>query len=404
MISETLTHPSEALLQSWPDWKPPQEQRFTIDGSPELEAHLQSICKQVLAGVQWIVGNKLQALILAGGYGRGEGGVLRQGLTDLPYNDLEFYVFLRGNLLMNEKRFKPALTELGHSLSQEAEVEVEFKIISRAKLRRCRISMFYYDLVRAHRVIWGSEGIFEGCEHHRKATLIPMEEAARLLMNRGSGLLFAKEQLQRENFTPENADFVGRNLAKTQLALGDVVLTVYDQYHWSVLERHHHLNHFTVHEMIPRFEEIREAHAKGVKFKLHPQKTSGSRNQLAEEHQKVTELFCDVWLWLERHRLHRVFPSIVEYALSTTNKFPNSNPLWNRLINVRILGPQVLKTHWAPRHPRERVMHALALLLQDARTLNEPRLLRAVQDELQTSETTLSGLVTAYRELWQQVN
>src|SRR5439155_17495371 len=79
--------------------------RFTLDGGAELENHLARTCQQVLAGVQSIVpAEKLEAILLGGGYGRGEGGVLKTESGDRPYNYLEFYVCLRGNVWLNEQR------------------------------------------------------------------------------------------------------------------------------------------------------------------------------------------------------------------------------------------------------------------------------------------------------------
>ena len=79
--------------------------RFTIDGNDLLEKHLAASCREVSKSVQLLLPrDKLQALVLAGGYGRGEGGVLRTAAGDQPYNDLEFYVFTRGSRLLNEYR------------------------------------------------------------------------------------------------------------------------------------------------------------------------------------------------------------------------------------------------------------------------------------------------------------
>ena len=51
--------------------------RFTIDGSDALEDHLARVCESAAEGVLNIVGKaRLEALVLGGGYGRGEGGVL----------------------------------------------------------------------------------------------------------------------------------------------------------------------------------------------------------------------------------------------------------------------------------------------------------------------------------------
>src|SRR5580692_3959935 len=61
--------------------------RFTIDGSQELEERLERICGQVKRRAADIVPRpKLEAIVLGGGYGRGEGGVLRTEGGDQPYN------------------------------------------------------------------------------------------------------------------------------------------------------------------------------------------------------------------------------------------------------------------------------------------------------------------------------
>src|ERR1051326_4937118 len=128
--------------------------RFTIDGSAELERWLDSICRQVEEGVrQLIPSSKLEGLVLGGGYGRGEGGVLKTEAGDQPYNELEFYVFLRGNRLWNERLFHSKLASLGDQLTSEAGLHVEFKVDSLTRLRRSPITMFSYDLVSGHRVL-----------------------------------------------------------------------------------------------------------------------------------------------------------------------------------------------------------------------------------------------------------
>ncbi|PYL00604.1 MAG: hypothetical protein DME19_04505, partial [Verrucomicrobia bacterium] len=82
------------------------------------------------------------------------------------------------------------------------------------------------------------------------AERIPLCEATRLLMNRCSGLLFARERLECAEFSPVDADFVERNLAKAQLAFGDAVLTAFGRYHWSCLERHKRLKSLKMPEAL----------------------------------------------------------------------------------------------------------------------------------------------------------
>ncbi|MBI4658731.1 MAG: hypothetical protein HY735_07750 [Verrucomicrobia bacterium] len=238
-VSQSLLTSAAAISQIGSEVAPG---RFTLDGSDALEERLASLCARVRDGLKWIVpSDRLEAVLLGGGYGRGEGGVLRTADGDLPYNDLEFYVFVRGNSWLNERRWSDALRRAADEWSSEAGVHIELKILSLAKLRRCAVSMFYYDLLAGHRWVIGEEELLVGCEHHRSAERIPLSEATRLLMNRFTGVLFARDKLRRNEFTPEAHDFIVRNLAKAKLALGDAVLAAFGQYHWSCRERHRRL-------------------------------------------------------------------------------------------------------------------------------------------------------------------
>src|SRR6266850_143945 len=295
--------------------------RFTMDGSAALEAQLATICSRILAGIQSIISaKKLQAVVLGGGYGRGEGGVLRTSQGDQPYNDLEFYLFLHGNRLLNARKYGRALNQLSEGISPLAGLHVEFKIDSLQKLRRSGVSMFSYDLVSAHRIILGNDNLFEGCQHHLDAARIPAAEATRLLFNRCTGLLLAREILEKWMISSEDADFVGRNLAKAKLALGDALLTVFGQYHWSCLQREKRVKRLESTETPLALERIREHHTSGVAFKLHPNRISKPLDSFREEHGEISDLASDLWLWVESRRLKREFMSVQDYVFHSAAK------------------------------------------------------------------------------------
>ncbi len=377
------------------------ELRFTQDGSPALEAHLQHTCEQVLAGVQKLIpADRLEGLLLGGGYGRGEGGVLRTPAGDQPYNDLEFYVFVRGQAVLAERQYRQPLHELGESLSPAAGLEVEFKVLTLDKLRTSPPSMFYYDLVMGHRWFAGEDTLLAGCEPHRDAAHIPLPEATRLLMNRCSGLLYALARLQAEKFTSDDADFVGRNLAKAQLAFGDVLLTAHGQYHWSCQERHARLERLDF-TPIPWAAPLKSQHAAGVEFKLHPTRSNATRAALTARHQELSALGAQLWLWLESQRLGQKFTSARAYALSGVNKCPETSGLRNRLVNLRAFGPAALAS---ARYPRERLLNTLPLLLWEEAARSTPELLAHLQKQLRTPATDLAGLVAAYSVIWGRFN
>jgi hypothetical protein len=379
--------------------------RFTVDGSEALERQLETICQRVTEGVRSIVpARKIEGLCLGGGYGRGEGGVLRTAEGERPYNDLEFYLFLRGHPRWNERLFQQALHRFAEQLAPMACVEVEFKISALDEFQRQSITMFSYDLVMGHRWLLGDDALFRHCEAHRMARQIPLGEATRLLMNRCSGLLFAWERLQREPFTTDDADFVGRNLAKAQLGFGDAILTAHRLYHWSCRERHERLRELEPDEELSWLAEVQIEHAAGVDFKLHPVRTTAARQALYKKNIQLTQLGLLVWLWIESRRLGQPFAAIQEYVRSAMKKCPEMHRWRNLLINARTFGVRALLSAQALRYPRERLFHALALLLWEPMAQNETIHLRRLQEELFTKSRSFAELVAAYYRLWQQFN
>ena len=364
--------------------------RFTLDGSPELERQLEDLCAVIGESVRSVIPpHRLEGLVLAGGYGRGEGGVLkREDGGDAPYNDLEFFVFVRGNPTLNSRRFSRVLHELGERLSPEAGLDVEFKVESLASLRASQPTMFFYDLVMGHRWIIGDDSMFAGCEHHRDAGAVPLHEATRLLFNRSSGLLFAHERLQRGSFTEEDADFVGRNLAQAKLAMGDVFLAAEGRYNWSCRER----NAALASRNLPAWaERLKAWHGEGVEFKLHPNRTRSTRAQLMEQCESITAVAGDLFLWLESRRLGTDFDSHDSYLRHCGNLCPEV-PGWKRaVLDARHFG---LAGAWRCRYPREALLRALTALLW----LRDPK---AAAWVLGCAEARTSA---AYARLWNRFN
>ncbi len=370
--------------------------RFTRDGSPALEARLTSVCHAIRDAVSRVIPpHRLEALALGGGYGRGEGGVLVTPAGEAPYNDIECFVFIRGSTLLNERRFRQTLHHEAEALSQRAGIEVEFKILSLARLRQSPPSMFYYDLVMGHRWLIGDDSLLSGCEHHRDPSRIPAHEATRLLFNRCSGLLYARQRLEQTSFSDADADFVNRNLFKARLALGDAWLAATGRYHWSCLTRHHTLANATD----PWARRLVSQHRAGVAFKLRPQLACVSdRARLQTEHHQLAELARQLWLHLESQRLGLRFGSIRSYATFPGRLCPEQPALRSAAVNLRTFGPRGLLSAFATRYPRERLLRALALMLWHPRDTRSAAALATFLG----APAVASG--PAYERLWHRFN
>lgn len=379
--------------------------RYTLDGSDELEAKLKENCRVTLDAVSRLIpGKTLEGLLLAGGYGRGEGGVLRTADGDKPYNDMEFYVFVKGSSLLAERKYRKVLHELGESLTPEAGLEIEFKAITASKLRKSPVNMFYYDIVMGHRWVLGDESLLAGCEKHRNAAEIPLHEATRLLFNRCSGLLYAKARLRQNTFSQEDGDFIGRNCAKARLALGDALLTAVGRYHWSCRERGQALSDYDDPLGEGLIEKVREHHELGVRFKLYPERSALGRTELEKLHAELCDLARQVWLRLENKRLAAKFADIREYGLSQANKCPETWGPRNRLVNAKAFGLKAAFGRMANRYPRERLFNALSLLLWVDDAEKDRRFLSTLQSNLRTQAESFEDLTKAYESMWRHFN
>jgi len=382
-------------------WSGGRGPRYTVDGSDALEEQLHSSCELIRGAVlQRLPPGSIQGLLLGGGYGRGEGGVLQTLDGERPYNDLEFYVFVRGNRHTFEFRHRDTFERLSHELSPAVGLEVEFKIMSLDELRRAPISMFFYDMIAGHKWLIGNDHLFRGCEHHRAAHLLPLAEATRLLMNRCTGLLFAREHLGVEPFEDENADFIRRNIRKAQLAFGDAILAAFGRYHWSCRARHERLERLTV--ALPWRSALLEHHGRGVDFKLHPAKSEETRDELAFELNDVIAFARDLWLWLESKRLRHSFISARHYGTNTMPKLPESKRSRNVLQNLKLFRRPIL---WgALRHPRGRVLESLAVLLWEPVALTDSALRNLLERNLRAKMRDRATAVRRYATAWSRVS
>lgn len=375
---------------------PMKQLRFTRDGSDSLENLIEQTCQEIAQELKKIVAPaQFQALLLAGGYGRGEGGVLSTSNGDAPYNDLEFFLLIQGSPRWNERRYSAEIHILEKKMTEKIGIEVEFKILSLEKLILSPTSMFYYDLVTGHRVIAGSVNLLGDCKHHADAARIPNHEATRLLLNRCGGLLFAAHRFRKVEMMREDLDFIARNIAKSQLAMGDAILATMGQYHWSCIERNQRLTALRK-DGLP-MDEIGKFHELGVLFKLRPSLSSWNKEELKKLHQDVTQLAWDVWKWIEEQRLGRAVESPVSY-LNISNKCPETSPMKNALIRGKCFGMKGLLPPSTFHYPRQSLMNSLAILLWSPELFDQKK--AWLSHQLVSPIDSWDDAIAAYQELW----
>ena len=218
----------------------PAVDRLVDEACAEIGREIDALCVPGLAGV-----------VLGGGYGRGEGGVKEklEGIvrvgegndsalqlkspTPTLSNDLDFFAIAEEGAPEAQ-----ALATIGAVLKPVSEkwtaklgVDVDFTVKTPWRLKHDEERIMVQELVRGFFDVAGKRGeeMFAGIVKIDAAKL-PWMEAARLLMNRGMGLLFS--------FEPHRTrDFVARNINKCILGVGDAFLVSRGLYRWRAEER-----------------------------------------------------------------------------------------------------------------------------------------------------------------------
>lgn len=308
--------------------------RYFLEDEPALAGLLDGFLAELASDLErQPFHGEVAALVLGGGYGRGEGGVFRAvdaGPAEL-YNDLEFFMF-------TERRASaPALTVWCHRWEKlgtaRLGIDVEFKCLPAATLQTAAPTMFYFDLLQGHRMVWGRRSVLADAPATlRNPAAIPLSEPVRLLFNRGSGLLFARWRLEEH---PEDASgFVERNHAKMRLALADAVLAAAGRHDGRCEKRAERIQAGRFFQPA-EFLRLQQWHAEGVEFKLRPRHRHPGAAVLLAENKALTAAWLDVFLWLERRRLNQTLVAAPDYVNFPGRIFSGTASTKNFILHLR---------------------------------------------------------------------
>ena len=242
--------------------------RYTVIPSPELDALLDSALADIARDIETIrTGGRLVSVVLGGGYGRGEGGVLHTGSGDKLYNDLDLFVFTNDADRRARQKIGVQLREIGERWEKKLGVAVDFSPAKNLdSLPRVGHTLMFQELRHGWKPVWGKEDFVNRIPELDPARL-PYTEAVRLLLNRGMGLIFAGERLSAGHGR-EEADFIVRNMNKAVLGCGDALLLAAGKYCWRGQDRVLAVSQFAEKNGLPR--AFAEAYEAAFRFKLEP--------------------------------------------------------------------------------------------------------------------------------------
>lgn len=296
------------------------------------------------------LGHELVAIVLGGGYGRGEGCVLIQRGCERPYNDVDLFLITTSKRTAVQAR----LSSIAANYEELLGIAVDFSRPQTVQMvRNWPCTLMWQELLLGHRVLFGPEDILISNVAERVRGPLPLIEASRLLLNRGAGLVWAQRVLENLETSPD-LTFVPRNYYKCMLGIADALLIAHGSYTSESDRKRENLREVAAREPFASQIAASELMEGGLAFR-----------RSVHEHLAVSTSDCRIlaglwiktFLWIESARLERRFSCPEDYAAWTGHRETlESGRLWRLAANVK-----QGRLTW--KHPREYVYEALPAAL-----------------------------------------
>lgn len=313
--------------------------RYTVWDNPRIDQFVEAHLGEIVSEVAALMNDRLHAIILGGGFGRGEGSILIQPDGSLHVvNDYDLEVVYRerwGSLaskLINRLRFKKKLDRLEKDLAARLNVkqlDLGLRGLSAyAKVVTPKLADF--DLQYGHRVLYGT-GDPVASMRPFKATEIPAFEGTWLLRNRGIGLLLARLYANDGEVRNEKLENFYIEINKAVLAMGDALFILNGRYICSYAERADKIGELADNGFASMPELLR-LYPLAAQYKLRPRLLMYPDTPPPALWRDVTRLYISFFLFHESRRLRTSFTNLAHYSQWALDHSPRGVGRFSRLV------------------------------------------------------------------------
>jgi hypothetical protein len=357
---------------------------YAREGSAEFNASIGKTLDSLAKDVRKAMPSNFVALILGGGYGRGDGAcVLREGKESL-YNDFDLF------LVVDKPMAVPLqVLEVTKAYEHRLNIEVDIgKPLTVKDIKNLPHQLMYQDLLQAHVVLLGDKDILTANAPPSLLEPVPQVDALRLLLNRGSGLLQAMMEDQALTLDPSHQmpdpDFIRRNREKCTLSFGDSLLIQAENYAPPLMERLKRVKSLGTSTKLENLGELKRLYEEAVTFKLRPDSLPLQQNSL-EDLLQIATYWVAVLLFVESKRTGKSWVSGSAYAADSFIRETEQHS-GKKLVRNLVKNLKLGKVSF--RYPREQLYRQLVRLL----------------DNVQLSDNRWNQEAKAFLSLWNQYN
>ena len=282
-----------------------------------VDAQIERMLARIVQAVRAQMVADLEAILLAGGFGRGEGGVLRKPDGSIHIvNDFDVEIVYRESLgrlaskLKVQFMHRRALAVLAEKLADEfdmKQVDLTLRGLHSMAVERPRLADF--DMRHGHRLLWGATDPCDAMRRFRADEIDPFE-GTWLLRNRAVGLVLARLYLEQPGaLRAEHCENFYIEINKSALAMGDALWILSRRYDVSYAKRKQDFSALAALGF-PGFDELAAAYDRAAEYKLRPVEDQYPGEAPIDLWQRLAAAHVRMFLWFESARLGTSFDTV----------------------------------------------------------------------------------------------
>ncbi len=211
--------------------------KLSLKGSTHFEEKMTAVLNNISNDIESSINpDYYKCVILIGGYGRGEGGVINIGNVEFPHNNLDFLIISKGINQNKEMKLREDIDQIISKNCSLLNIDFDLAIFSEMKLNLCEPLVITYDMRYGHKVISGDSKFLKNMCRFSLAN-IPSWDIRNLMVNRGTLLTINDLILSKNHHTMKEIKTVIKHWIKAIIGYGDALLYYNGVYHYSYLEK-----------------------------------------------------------------------------------------------------------------------------------------------------------------------
>ncbi|MFO7895650.1 MAG: hypothetical protein R6U84_01775 [Candidatus Cloacimonadales bacterium] len=274
--------------------------KFTVRGTEKVEQLIRDMVAEIATTIiEDLPESDYEALIMLGGYGRGEGGVVIEAGMEKPHNNFDFILLSNNQSESENDRIKKALMLKLEAKSKKLNIGIDLSVISARKLQSAACRIIWYDMRFGHKTIYGNADFVPALRHF-SLDKIPAWDARNLLVNRGTLMIINDLILEKAQLDEKLKRLIVKHIIKAIIGYGDTLLFFLDDYSWSYLQKQQKMQQRS--DVNEKFKAIYD---EAMNFRFQPDYPKYLAKDLGAWTEELREHFQEIFLLCESKRLQQ---------------------------------------------------------------------------------------------------